>query len=54
MLVVSIATGPALDGHDLAVQPFGHGVRHPVAAISQDVIKVSLYHDGHFANRLQA
>jgi hypothetical protein len=54
MLFVSIATGPALDGHDLAVQRFGNGVRHPVAAISQDVVKVSLYHDGHLANRLQA
>ncbi len=54
MLFVSIATGPAPAGHDLAVQPFGHGVRHPVAAISQDVAKVSLYHDGHLANRLQA
>jgi len=43
MLFVSIAAGPALDGHDLAVQPFGHGVRHPVAAISQDVVKVSLF-----------
>jgi hypothetical protein len=39
MLFVSIATGPAFDGHDLTVQPFGHGVRHPAAAISQDVIK---------------
>ena len=54
MLFVYRATGPALDGHDLAVQPFGHGFGHPVAAISLDVVRVSLYHDGDLANRVQA
>ena len=43
MLPVPVAASFPLDGHDLAVQPFGHGVRHPVAAISQDVVKVSLF-----------
>jgi hypothetical protein len=55
MLFVSIATGPALDGHDLAVQPFGHGVRHPRGGGNKSGCCSGESHDGHLlANRLQA
>src|SRR2546428_11616025 len=39
VLLVSVATGPPLDGHDLAVQPFGHAVGDRVAAVGQDVLE---------------
>ncbi len=54
MLFAPIAAGPAFDGHDFAIQPFSHGVGHPVAAIGQNVVEVSLQHGGDLANRLQA
>ena len=34
MFLVSIPTGLAFNRHDLAVQACGHGIGHPVAAVS--------------------
>lgn len=42
MVPVPVASGLALDGHDLAVQPFGHAVCDPVATEGQDVLHVPL------------
>jgi len=50
---VPVAAGPALDGHDFAVEPFGNAVCDPVAAEGQDVLKIPLDHLPHFAHRGQ-
>ena len=54
MILVSIPTGPTLDGHDFAVQAFGHGVGYPVTTVGDDIIQVRLDHLGDFFDRFYA
>src|SRR6058998_3156116 len=54
VLLVSVAAGPSLDGHDLAVQAFGHAVGDRVSAVGQDVLEAVPEHVGHLAHGRQA
>ena len=54
MVPVPVAAGLSLDGHDLAVQPFGPAVGDPVTAEGQDVFQVPSGQLPHLAHRGQS
>ena len=51
---VTEAAGATLEGHDFAVQAFGHSVRDEVRAVGDDVLESPLDHLRDLLHRLQA
>src|SRR5439155_8584807 len=52
--LVAETAGVPLDGHDLAVEPFGDPLRDPVLAVRDDVVNVVAEHLRHAPHGLEA
>lgn len=50
-LQVPVAAGLPFEGHNLAVQPFGHAIGDPMAAEGQDVLHMSVDQPARLAHR---
>lgn len=52
MFLVSIPISPVLAGHNFAIESFGDGIGHTMAAVSEDIIQMLFQHVGNFFDRL--